>query len=338
MLLDQRRSPYARARDARVHRGAARRPASARGRSPAAIVVDVSRPRTKGGRPFTVFTPFHRAWRQRRAPYRPPRARRGCRAAARPRPGRAPGARGPRPRRDASPEPVVRAGRGRRARALAAGCASGLDRYADRHDRSPAARRVLSPLPALGLPVAARVRGARARAGGGGAARSPASSRGATSTPTCCCTIPDNARHEFQERYRATLRLGRRRRALAAWQEGRTGYPLVDAGMRQLRATRLDAQPRAAGRRLVPDEGPAPRLARGRAWFSAACSTASRRRTTATGSGSPRSAWTRRRTSGGCYNPTLQQQTLRPRRRVRAPLGARAARRARRRGWPSRGR
>ena len=37
--------------------------------------------------------------------------------------------------------------------------------------------------------------------------------------------------------------------SLAAWKEGRTGFPLVDAGMRQLREEGLDAQPRAHGRR-----------------------------------------------------------------------------------------
>ena len=40
---------------------------------------------------------------------------------------------------------------------------------------------------------------------------------------------PANARHEFQERFRE-LEWDDDAERLGAWQEGRTGYPLVDAG------------------------------------------------------------------------------------------------------------
>jgi deoxyribodipyrimidine photo-lyase len=46
---------------------------------------------------------------------------------------------------------------------------------------------------------------------------------------------PRNARSEFQERYRG-MRWSRASRRFEAWCEGRTGFPLVDAGMRQLLA------------------------------------------------------------------------------------------------------
>jgi deoxyribodipyrimidine photo-lyase len=46
---------------------------------------------------------------------------------------------------------------------------------------------------------------------------------------------PANARQEFQERYRGTLQWEDDPEALQAWKDGRTGYPLVDAGMRQLK-------------------------------------------------------------------------------------------------------
>jgi len=46
---------------------------------------------------------------------------------------------------------------------------------------------------------------------------------------------PANARSEFQSRYRGTIRWSRARKRFDAWCEGRTGYPAVDAGMRQLR-------------------------------------------------------------------------------------------------------
>src|SRR5579875_3586020 len=46
--------------------------------------------------------------------------------------------------------------------------------------------------------------------------------------------FPENVRHEHQRRYRGTLRFERSERAFQAWREGRTGYPIVDAAMRQL--------------------------------------------------------------------------------------------------------
>ena len=46
--------------------------------------------------------------------------------------------------------------------------------------------------------------------------------------------FPRNARSEFQERYRG-MGWSRAEQRFEAWCEGRTGYPLVDAAMRQLR-------------------------------------------------------------------------------------------------------
>jgi deoxyribodipyrimidine photo-lyase len=47
--------------------------------------------------------------------------------------------------------------------------------------------------------------------------------------------FPGNAHSEHQARYRGTLRWSRAVKRFEAWCEGRTGYPLVDAGMRQLK-------------------------------------------------------------------------------------------------------
>jgi deoxyribodipyrimidine photo-lyase len=47
--------------------------------------------------------------------------------------------------------------------------------------------------------------------------------------------FPANARLEFQERYRGTLAWRTDERGFEAWCDGETGFPLVDAGMRQLR-------------------------------------------------------------------------------------------------------
>ena len=46
---------------------------------------------------------------------------------------------------------------------------------------------------------------------------------------------PQNAHSEHQARYRGTIRWSRAHKRFEAWCEGRTGYPMVDAGMRQLR-------------------------------------------------------------------------------------------------------
>jgi deoxyribodipyrimidine photo-lyase len=46
---------------------------------------------------------------------------------------------------------------------------------------------------------------------------------------------PRNARSEMQDRYRGKIRWSHANRAFEAWCDGRTGFPLVDAGMRQLR-------------------------------------------------------------------------------------------------------
>lgn len=46
--------------------------------------------------------------------------------------------------------------------------------------------------------------------------------------------FPEVTRHEFQERYRGTLDWQEDDELLDAWKRGETGYPLVDAGMREL--------------------------------------------------------------------------------------------------------
>jgi len=47
--------------------------------------------------------------------------------------------------------------------------------------------------------------------------------------------FPANAHSEFQARFRGAIRWSRAERRFEAWCAGRTGYPAVDAGMRQLR-------------------------------------------------------------------------------------------------------
>jgi deoxyribodipyrimidine photo-lyase len=46
--------------------------------------------------------------------------------------------------------------------------------------------------------------------------------------------FPRNAKSEFQDRYRGTIRWSYAEKAFQRWTRGQTGFPLVDAGMRQL--------------------------------------------------------------------------------------------------------
>ena len=86
--------------------------------------------------------------------------------------------------------------------------------------------------------------------------------------------------------------------ALARWREGATGYPLVDAAMRQLAPGGLAPEPGAPGRRLLPHEDALPRLASRRRRLLASCwSTPTSRATSATGNGRPAPAPTRGRTA-----------------------------------------
>ncbi len=96
-----------------------------------------------------------------------------------------------------------------------------------------------------------------------------------------------------------TRRRVRRREHFEAWKQGRTGYP--DRRRRHAPAARrrLDAQPGADDRRLVPGQGSAHLVAapaRGGSWST--WSTATWRPTTTAGSGWPAPAPTRRPTSG----------------------------------------
>ena len=45
---------------------------------------------------------------------------------------------------------------------------------------------------------------------------------------------PKNITHEFQEKYRGAFTWSNSKKLLTAWQQGQTGYPAVDAAMRQL--------------------------------------------------------------------------------------------------------
>jgi deoxyribodipyrimidine photo-lyase len=226
-------SPYALARDHRVRAALTDADVEAMP-GPGNFVADVGRPRTQGGKPFTVFTPFHRAWQQleRRPVHRAP--------GEIPLPSNV--TRGTIPEltdlglADDLVERATPAGETAARDALSHFLADEIDDYAEHHDRLAGGTSVLSPHLRFGT-LSAREAEARARRrGGAGADAFVRQLAWRDFYAHVLLHHPDNRLREHQERMRA-LDWDRDDELLAAWQEGRTGYPLVDAGMRQLRAS-----------------------------------------------------------------------------------------------------
>ncbi len=225
-------SGFARERDRRVHRALQRVGAEPIMHPGLFAVDDLNAIATRSGGPYTVFTPFYRAWAReprrelaptpRSLPALPSRVRTGtlptldqlglcerCEAAA-------PGG-----------EPAAR-------RAMSAWVTGPIADYEDGrnalHGRSVSR---LSPYLHFGC-LSARELEERLPAGGGAEAY----------RRQLCWRdfyahvlrhFPANAHHEHQERYRRRITWSRSEARFTAWTEGETGYPLVDAAMRQLR-------------------------------------------------------------------------------------------------------
>ncbi|QEC47690.1 deoxyribodipyrimidine photo-lyase [Baekduia soli] len=231
-------SPYARRRDTRVSdllREHEVRPRPHGG----TYLVDPSKPRTQGGRPYTVFSPFHRAIDQvdrrtvHRAPAELPPLPSGLRK------GRLPSAQalGIDPA-DLVPEPVAEPGEPAARAALERWLRDDLDHYADRHDgMSRPGTSVLSPYLRWGCLSARECEERAARRGGKGAAAWNRQLAWRDFYAHQLLLFPDNVAQEFQPRYRRRLAWSDDEELLRAWKDGRTGYPLVDAGMRQLART-----------------------------------------------------------------------------------------------------
>jgi len=226
-------APYARARDTRVT--VALRDAGIQARPQGgSYVVDVSRPRTQAGRPFTVFSPFHRHWRDldrrpiHRAPAELPALPSGLRRGNLP-PLGALGIEG-----GELSEPHCEPGEQPARDALTAWLDGPIDAYADRHDG--VARKGtsgLSPYLRWGCLSAAECESRAARRGGEGASAWIRQLCWREFYAHVLLLHPDNVAVEFQPRYRE-LEWASDDEALQAWRDGATGYPLVDAGMRQL--------------------------------------------------------------------------------------------------------
>jgi len=223
--------PFASRRDERVRRalaavgvGVRRHPGVFAADDPAAI-------RASGGGPYTVFTPFSRAWLRapRRevlaAPRRMPALPEGLDA------GELPGL--ATLGLEAGASRTARGGE-REARRLAGRFLSGpLMRYGEERDLlgpHPSSR--LSPHLHLGC-ISPRELEQRASGPAGEAYRRQLCWRDFFAH--VLAHFPADARRAHQRRYRG-VRWSRSRVAFEAWCAGMTGVPLVDAGMRQLRS------------------------------------------------------------------------------------------------------
>ena len=223
--------PYARRRDDRVRAALARRERGWCAHPGLFVDDDPAELRTGSGGPYTVFTPFYRSWaaRERRAVESPPRSlpplpsrlRHGripsledlglSQAVSDP----APGGEGPARRRL---ERILR---------------DSVSGYAVAHDlpgEDGTSR--LSPYLHFGCISPREIESRLGPGEGPEALRRQLCWRDFYAQ--VLVNFPANARSEFQERYRGRLRWSRAEKRFEAWQKGRTGYPLVDAGMRQL--------------------------------------------------------------------------------------------------------
>jgi deoxyribodipyrimidine photo-lyase len=232
-------SPYARGRDRRVidalkQAGVRAEPHGGN------YIVDVSRPRTQAGVPYHVFSPFFRTWQGidrrpvHRAPAELPALPAKLARGSLPRTAAALGVRG-----ETVPHPIVEPGEPAGRRALERWLSDAISDYAEGQDRlGLEGTSRLSPYFRWGClsPREAEARALRRPGGGAGAGAWIRQLGWREFYAHVLLMWPDNTRHEFQERMRC-LEWDAPEEHLPAWQRGETGYPLVDAGMRQLAAT-----------------------------------------------------------------------------------------------------
>jgi deoxyribodipyrimidine photo-lyase len=225
-------SPWSRRRDQQVIDALARDGVRAHASPGAFVVDDPSNIRTGQGKPYTVFTPFGRAWEgeERRRRATTPRT---LSMPAEVRSGRLPkladlGV-------ENEPELAFEPGEEAARKAMNAFLRTPVGDYEDRHDHAAGGTSRLSPYLRWGCisPLELEAKARERRGAGPDAFVRQLAWRDFYAA--VLMHFPFVVKDEFQERYR-DLEWARKSRKLDAWKEGRTGYPFVDAGMRQLLA------------------------------------------------------------------------------------------------------
>jgi len=200
--------------------------------SPGNFCADVSLPRTKNGKPFSVFTPFWKA--ERELPRRPvlgaPKALRlpdglDCgELPATPQLG------------EQLPEAFCQPGEPAARAALELWLDGPIDSYSELHDNLSGGTSGLSAWLRWGC-ISARETEQRAQQRGGeGAEAFVRQLAWRDFYAHVLLMFPDNLKLEYQAKFRE-LEWVSDEQGFTAWCEGQTGYPLIDAGMRQLAAT-----------------------------------------------------------------------------------------------------
>ncbi len=226
-------SPFARSRDGSVAQALADAGVHLRGHPGVFVADNLDAIRTGGGDPYTVFTPFHNTWLRagRREVLHAPSALPPMPTEVDP--GRLPSLSELGLQQEvSSPSPGGQRAGAAAAKRFLARLVEGYD--SGRNDLGDERASRLSPYLHFGC-ISPRWLESRL----------PDSSGGESFRRQLCWrdfyahvlrSFPANARHEHQARYRDAILWNQEEERFEAWCEGRTGYPLVDAGIRQLRA------------------------------------------------------------------------------------------------------
>jgi deoxyribodipyrimidine photo-lyase len=224
--------PFARRRIARVERALREAGVACFAHPGLHAVDDLDAIRTQQGTPYTVFSPFHRRWLEspRRGVLGRPRAFGELPAGVHK--GRLPSLAAL--RFSEQVEDPLPGGETHARERLARFLSEDVSAYGDNHDALGTDRTSrLSPYLHFGCLSPREVEERLPRGEGAAAFRRQLCWR--DFYHHVLLHHPRNARSEFQERYRGAISWSASERRFEAWREGRTGFPLVDAGMRQLR-------------------------------------------------------------------------------------------------------
>jgi deoxyribodipyrimidine photo-lyase len=224
-------SPFARARDARVVHALDNAGIQAHAHPGLFVVDDPDAIRTQAGDPYTVFTPFYRAWAA--TPKRDVSA--APRKLTSPRrldPGAIPSLRELGLTQEV--EEPTRGGEGAGRQTMNRFLREAVESYErNRNDLGADATSHLSPYLHFGCVSARELEHRLPSRHGADAVRRQLAWRDFYGQ--VIAAFPANARSEHQAKLRGRIRWSRATKRFEAWCDGRTGFPVVDAAMRQLR-------------------------------------------------------------------------------------------------------